>query len=59
VQKQAEKLEKELKRAIFAKVGGPLDQAKDSLSGFNAIGNELTSRLNMGSGLLGGLKLPF
>ena len=59
VQKQAAALEKELKKAISAKVGGPLEQTKGSLSGLDAIGNELSTRLNLGNGLLRGLKLPF
>lgn len=59
VQKQAARLEKELKREIFAKVSPPLDQAKVSLGGFDAIGRELTSRLNLGNGLLKDLKLSF
>lgn len=59
VQEQAAALEKELKKAISAKVGGPLEQTKGRLSALDAIGNELSNRLNLGNGLLSGLKLPF
>ena len=59
VRKQAARLEKDLKKAIFAKADGPLGQLKNSLGGFDAIDGELTNRLNIGSGLLGGSKLPF
>ena len=59
VQKQAAQLESELKSAVFAKVNGPLGEARDSIGGLDAIGDELTNRLNVGNGLLRGLKLPF
>ena len=60
--------ENELRREVYAKVSGPLGKTKDSLGGLDTIGNELTSRLNLGNGLLGsigtgspasGFKLPF
>jgi len=57
--KQADQLERQLKDAIFTKVGGPLEQTKGSLSTLDTIGNELSNRLNLGNGLLRGLKLPF
>ena len=59
VRKQAAGLEKELEKAIFAKVGGPLEQAKTSLGGLDAIASELTRRQNLGNGLLKDLKLRF
>jgi uncharacterized protein (TIGR03545 family) len=59
VQNQGAALEKELNKAISAKVGGPLEQTKGRLSSLNAIGNELNKRLNLGNSLLSGLKLPF
>ena len=59
VRKQADQLERQLKDAIFTKVGGPLKQTKGSLSTLDTIGNELSNRLNLGNGLLTGLKLPF
>jgi hypothetical protein len=59
VQRRTAGLERELKQAIFAKVSGPLEQAKGYLGGFDAIGNELTNRLNLGNGLPMDLKPPF
>jgi len=59
LQNQSAELEKGLKQAIFARVNGPLGEARDSLGGLDAIGDELTNRLNLGNGLLRGLKLPF
>ena len=59
VQKQAAQLESELKSAVFAKVDGPLGEVRDSLGGLDVIGDELTNRLNLGNGLLRGLRLPF
>ena len=66
VKKQAARLEKELKAKISEKVKGPLSDLKADLGGLDAIGSELTSRLNLGGDLLkgtekegsGGLKLP-
>lgn len=46
------RLEKELKKAILAKVNGPFNQTKNSLSGFGNIGDELANRLKLGNGLL-------
>jgi uncharacterized protein (TIGR03545 family) len=68
VQKQAAIFENDLRREVFAKVNGPLSEVRGSLVGFDSIANELTSRLNLGNGLLGsmgtgstgsGFKLPF
>ena len=59
VQKQAAQLESELKSAVFAKVDGPLGEVRDRLGGLDVIGDELTNRLNLGNGLLRGLRLPF
>ncbi len=58
-QQQAAQLKSELKDAIFAKVDGPLKQAKTSLGGFDVIGNELTNRVNLGSRLVKGVRVPF
>jgi len=59
IQQQAEKFEKELKTAVLAKAGGPLDQLKTDQNGLNAIGSQLADRLKLGSGLLGSVKRPF
>jgi uncharacterized protein (TIGR03545 family) len=59
VGREAARLEGELKQAILGKVGGSLEQAKGSLGGFDAIGSELTDRLNLGNRLLKSLNLPF
>jgi uncharacterized protein (TIGR03545 family) len=68
VQKQAAIFENDLKREVFAKVNGPLGEARSSLVGFDSIEKELTSRLNLGNSLLAslgagstgsGFKLPF
>jgi uncharacterized protein (TIGR03545 family) len=59
IQQQAEKFEKELKGAVVAKAGGPLEGLKTEQNALNAIGSQLTDRLNMGTGLLGNLKRPF
>ncbi len=56
------KLEGKLKTAIFAKVDGPLNEAKGGLGGFGNIGAELNGRLGSGKGLMDkglGLKLSF
>jgi len=66
VRAQAARLEKELKSRISEKVNGPLADLKSSLGGFDAVGGELTSRLNLGGDVLkgakkkgtGGFKLP-
>jgi uncharacterized protein (TIGR03545 family) len=66
VKKQAARLEKELKDRISEKVKEPLSNLKANLGGLDAIGSELTRRLNLGDDLLkgtekegsGGLKLP-
>jgi len=59
IQQQAEKFEKELKGAVLAKAGGPLEGLKTDQNALNAIGSQLADRLNMGTGLLGNLKRPF
>lgn len=68
VKEQAADFEKKLKKAVMAKVEGPLQSTGKEMGGLNAIGQELTGRLNMGNSLLGnlkgvtgkgGLKLPF
>ncbi len=67
LKKQAAVFEADLKKAIFAKVNGPLKDVEGQMGGLDMIGNELTSRLDLGNGLLGtagggkkgrGLKLP-
>jgi predicted RecB family endonuclease len=66
VKAQAARLEEELKARISEKVNGPLGDLKADLGGLDAMGSELTSRLNLGHDLLkrteqqgpGGLKLP-
>jgi uncharacterized protein (TIGR03545 family) len=66
VKTQAARLEKELKAGISEKVNGPLGDLRADLGGLDAVGSELTSRLNLGSDLLKGtekkgsegLKLP-
>ncbi|UCH22093.1 MAG: TIGR03545 family protein [Deltaproteobacteria bacterium] len=58
--KESAQFEQKLKTAIFAKVNGPLNDAKESLGGFGSIADELNGRLGSGKGLMGGeLKLPF
>jgi uncharacterized protein (TIGR03545 family) len=57
--RQAARLEKDLHKAILAKVDGPLSQTKEGLSGFDGIGGELVNRLNLGNSLLGDLQLTF
>ena len=52
VRTQAASLEKELKARISEKVNGPLSELKADLGGLDAVGSELTSRLNMGLDLL-------
>ncbi|MBW2023118.1 MAG: hypothetical protein JRI51_09740, partial [Deltaproteobacteria bacterium] len=68
IAKQTEQLRQKLSKAIMDKVNGPLSDTAGSLSGLNGIQQELSKRLNLGSGLLGnlgkpggkkGLKLPF
>ncbi len=67
VKKQARAFENKLKSAITEKVSGPMKETSESFRGLNTIGDEVTSRLNMGDsilkdskeGLPGGLKLPF
>lgn len=59
IQQQAEKFEKELKTAVLAKAGGPLNGLKSEQSSLDAVGSQLTERLNMGTGLLGTVKRPF
>ena len=59
IQQQAKKFEKELKTAVLAKAGGPLDQLKTDQNGLNAIDSQLTDRLKLGTGLLGNVKRPF
>jgi uncharacterized protein (TIGR03545 family) len=52
VRTQAASLEKELKARISEKVNGPLSEVKADLGGLDAVGSELTSRLNLGLDLL-------
>jgi len=52
-------LEEDLKKGIFAKVDGPLGQAKESLGGFDGISGELAQRGNLGNSLMKNLRLPF
>ena len=59
VGKQAAQLEKDLKKGIFAKVDGPLGQAKKSLGGFDGISGELAQRGKLGNSLMKDLRLPF
>lgn len=59
VGRQAEQLEKDLKKGIFSKVDGPLGQAKESLSGFDDISGELAQRGKLGNSLMKDLRLPF
>lgn len=59
VRAESAKLQQKLKNAIFAKVNGPLMEAKSNLGSFGNIGEELNSRLGSGEGSLSGLKLPF
>ncbi|MBC8391775.1 MAG: TIGR03545 family protein [Deltaproteobacteria bacterium] len=59
LEKEQAKLEQSLKKAIYAKVDGPLNQTDSSLGSFGNIGGNLTDRLNLGNGLLGKSKLPF
>ena len=59
IQQQAEKFEKELKTAVLAKAGGPLDQLKSDKNGFDATGSQLTDRLKLLTDLLGNVKRPF
>jgi uncharacterized protein (TIGR03545 family) len=57
--RQAAQLEKDLKKGIFAKVEGPLSQAKESLGGLNGISGELAQRGKLGNSLMKDLRLPF
>ena len=59
VGRQAVQLEGDLKKAIFAKVDGPLGQAKESLGGFDGISGELAQRGKLGNSLMKDLRLPF
>ena len=59
VDRQAAQLEEDLKKAIFAKVDGPMGQVKKSLGGFDGISGELAQRGKMGSSLIKDLRLPF
>ncbi len=73
VKEQAAGFEKRLKAQVMAKVNGPMGELKGNLGGFDAIGGELSGRLNSGSGALNdilkkgskkkgvfnGIKLPF
>ncbi|MFM8552872.1 MAG: TIGR03545 family protein, partial [Nitrospiraceae bacterium] len=49
VQALADQFKKDLETAVMAKVGGPLNELKNSVGGLGGIGNELTSRLTQGS----------
>ena len=55
---QLARFESELQTAIAQKVGGDLQQLKASVGGLDALGRELTGRLNLGDELLKGLKAP-
>ena len=59
VSRQAAQLEEDLKKGIFAKVDGPLGQAKESLGGFDGISGELAQRGKLGNSLMKDLRLPF
>jgi uncharacterized protein (TIGR03545 family) len=59
VGRQAAQLEEDLKKAIFAKVDGPMGQAKESLGGFSGIGGELAQRGKLGNSLIEDLRLHF
>ena len=59
VGRQAAQLEKDLKKGIFAKVDGPLGQAKESLGGFDGFSGELAQRGNLGNSLMKDLRLLF
>jgi uncharacterized protein (TIGR03545 family) len=56
---EAARFEKKLKKEIFASANPPLKETRQSYDEYGAIGNELSSRLNLAQELLGGTKLRF
>ncbi len=59
IKKEADQFKKALKQQVMAKVKAPVGQANGSLSGLGGIEKELLNRLNLGNGLLDGLKISF
>jgi uncharacterized protein (TIGR03545 family) len=56
---EAARFEKKLKKEIFASAKTPLKETRQSYDQYGAIGDELSSRLNLAQELLGGTKLRF
>jgi uncharacterized protein (TIGR03545 family) len=56
---EAAGFEKKLKKEIFASANTPLKKTRQSYDEYGAIGDELSSRLNLAQQLLGGSKLRF
>lgn len=59
VQNQAARFEEKLKKEIIASANTPLQETRQSYDEYGAIGDELSSRLNLAQELLGGTKLRF
>lgn len=59
VRKQAQRLEKHLKKAVFERVGEPLNETETAIAGLKEFSRALTERLELGRKATGGVKLSF
>lgn len=59
VRKQAQKLEKQLKKAVFERVDEPLNEAETSVQGLKELSRMLAERLELGREATSGVKLSF